>query len=63
MALVASASSSWEVARHRLSLATSALALSGISRLTGPGCDEGQGMIGGELMRWKIQINLYTGTS
>ena len=45
LALVASTSSSWELARHRLSLATSALASAEISRLTEAGCGGGLGMI------------------
>jgi hypothetical protein len=50
LAFVASTSSSWEVARHRLSLATSALASAGFSRLTGGSCGEelrAKGMIFG----------------
>lgn len=67
LALVASTSSSWEVARHRLSLATSALASSGFSRLAAAAGGEAlrvKGMIRGEL-RWtgwmfKLFEGLYT---
>ena len=46
MALVASASLSWEVVRHFLSLAALALNSDGFSRLTGAGCGEALGVRG-----------------